>query len=240
LVQLIASIFFYSVPYKAFAPNFKYINFKHSRGLLTLGGIFFIIQMGQLVLYETDNIVLSNLFGPKEVVTFSTSYKLFSIVVIIFSIFINPFWSAFTDAYAKKDFNWIKQIFNKLQKSWLMLVVATFVILALSPFLIHLWLKDKVIVPFFLSLSMCLNVIAMCWHMMCCFLLNGVNKVRLQLYSYFICFIINIPMAILLGKLMGITGIVTANFICFAVMGIIFYIQCNKIINRTAKGIWDK
>jgi len=240
LVQLTASAFLYKTKYRSFAPSFSSIDLKYSKGLLTLGGAFFVIQMGQLVLYQSDNIIITNLFGPNDVTTFNISYKLFSVVLIIFTIFINPFWSAFTDAYAKKDMAWIKQIFVKMQKAWLVTALATFLLLACSPIILHLWLKNMVIVPFSLSLVMSLYVIGSCWHMLCCFLLNGINKIKLQLYMYIVCFIINIPLAILLGRYIGLLGIVVSNIICFAAMGLVFYIQCNKILNNSAKGVWNQ
>jgi O-antigen/teichoic acid export membrane protein len=239
-VQLVASIYFYRKEYRSIAPNFKYINFKNYRGLLTLGGAFFIINMGQLILYETDNIVISNMFGPTEVTTFNISYKLFSVVLIISGTLLGPFWSAFTDAYTKKDFTWIKQVFNKLQKMWLLLALGAFLLLLLSPLITRIWLGNKVKVPILLSVLMCFNIVTNCLNGLCSFLLNGLNKVRLQMYSLFVCFIINIPLAIVLGRLIGIAGVVASNFICMASMTVLYYIQCIKLINQKAKGIWDK
>ena len=240
LIQLIATIWLFKTEYKQFAPSFKQVKFSYSKELLTLGGMFFIIQMGQLVLYQTDNIVITQLFGPKEVTTFNIAYKLFSTILILFTIIINPFWSAFTDAYVQKDIAWIRKIFFKMQKTWLIMVGFALLLLILSPLIFKLWLNHLVTVPFILSFSMTLYVIGSCWHMLCCYLLNGINKIRLQLYMYIICFFINIPISIFLGKAIGITGIVISNLIIFIGMGIIFYIQCNKILNNKAYGIWNK
>jgi len=240
MIQLVASIWLFKYNYKQFTPSFKFIDFKYSKSLLTLGGMFFIIQMGQLILYQTDNIIITQLFGPKEVTTFNIVYKLFSTVLILFTIIINPFWSAFTDAYAKKDMVWIKQIFLKMQKAWLIVAGFAILLFAASPVILKLWLNHLVSVPLVLSLSMTLYVIGSCWHMLCCYLLNGINKIRLQLYMYVACFFINIPISIWLGREIGITGIVISNLIVFIGMGTVFYIQCNKIINNKAYGIWNK
>ena len=240
VVQLFASVWLFRTSYRQFAPNPQAVEFKYAKSLLTLGGMFFIIQMGQLVLYQTDNIVITQLFGPEEVTTFNIAYKLFSTILILFTIIITPFWSAFTDAYAVKDMAWIKQIFLKMQKAWLAMAGFAFLLFMMSPFLIRLWLHQLVSVPLLLSFFMTLYVIGSCWHMLCCYLLNGINKIRLQLYMYVLCFFINIPISIFLGKQIGITGIVISNLIVFVGMGVVFYIQCHKIINGRATGLWNK
>jgi hypothetical protein len=43
-----------------------------------------------------------------------------------------------------------------------------------------------------------------------------------------------------LGKLIGVAGIPLANAIIFVVMGIVFSSQTNRIINRTATGVFNK
>lgn len=239
-IQVLSSILLYNTSYKAFSPNFKYIKFKYAKGLLSTGGIFFLIQIGALLLFQTDNIVITQLFGPKEVTTFNVAYKLFGAFILIFSIIMTPFWSAFTDAYAKKDLHWIKNVFQKMQKYLLGLSLLIFILLIVSPFVFRIWLNNKVEVPFALSLALALYVIAFCWFLLNCYILNGIGKIRLQLYLYIISTIVNIPLAILLGKLIGISGIPLSNLVVIIFMGVILHIQCNKIINNSATGIWNK
>jgi len=76
-ILILGSIWFYSGSYHAIAPGFKSVNFKYARQLLGAGGAFFIIQIVALVLYETDNIVITQLFGPRDVTTFNIAFKLF-------------------------------------------------------------------------------------------------------------------------------------------------------------------
>jgi len=78
---------------------------------LSLGEIFFFIKIGGILLFQTDNIIIIRLFGPEKVTTFNIAYKLFSVIIMGFAIIMTPFWSAFTDAYAKQDFEWIKSVF---------------------------------------------------------------------------------------------------------------------------------
>jgi O-antigen/teichoic acid export membrane protein len=202
--------------------------------------VFFIIQIGALVLFQTDNIVITQLFGPNEVTTFNVAYKLFSVIVMAFTIIMTPFWSAFTDAYTKGDVDWINIVLNKIKKIWLLFTVASVFLFIASPFIYKLWLHGKVAIPVSLSLAMMLYVIATCWQTIYVFFLNGIGKLRLQLYLVVITSIINIPIAIFLGKFMGVAGITYSNLLMFIIMGILFYIQTNKLLNKTATGIYNK
>ncbi|OOQ57769.1 lipopolysaccharide biosynthesis protein [Mucilaginibacter pedocola] len=238
LVLLAASIWFYSGTYNALAPNFRSINVGYARQLLSAGGAFFIIQIGTLVLYETDNIVITQLFSPKDVTTFNIAYKLFSVIIMVFIMIITPFWSAFTEAYAKKDHDWINLTLNKMNKLWMGLSAATLLLLAFSPLIYRLWLGEDMVVPFTLSLSMAIYTIALIWQAMYVQFLNGISKIKLQLYLSIFCALINIPLAIVLGKYWGLAGVTTSNTIVFILMGVAFSVQTKKIINGTASGLF--
>jgi Na+-driven multidrug efflux pump len=64
----------------------------------------------------------------------------------------------------------------------------------------------------------------------------------LQFYYSIIAALINIPLSIFLAKQMkmGITGVITATIICIGLASVWAPIQYKKIINGTAKGIWNK
>ena len=239
-VLIVSSFWFYRNDYKKFAPSFKFIKFKYAKDLMSLGLKFFIIQIAALVLFNTDNIIIIQLFGSKFVTTYNVSFKLFSIVVMVFNIIATPLWSAFTEAYTKNDLDWIKGTIKTLEKIWLFLILFTIILLLVSPFLFKLWLGDKVQVPFVLSVAMSSYVIVSIWQTIHVFFLNGIGKVKLQLYLVLFSSLINIPMAIFLGRKFGLVGITITSTILFAIMGIVFSIQTRKILNNTATKIWNE
>lgn len=240
LLALVAgSIWFYKGNYNHIAPRISSLNFKYAKSLLFTGSAFFIIQIGALVLYETDNIVITQLFGPAEVTTFNAAYKLFSVILMFFLIVITPFWSAFTEAYTKGDHQWIKNTLTSIKKIWLILSLCTVLLLLVSPWLYALWLGKSLSVPVTLSVSMCIYTIVSIWQTIHVYLLNGTGKIKLQLYLVTTSAVVNIPLAIILGKWFGLAGVTMANTILFILMSTVFYIQTNKIINKTAAGIFN-
>lgn len=239
-VQLFAGVWFFNNDYKKFAPRLSAVKFSYMRSLLSTGGVFFILQIGALILYQTDNILITQLFGPADVTVFSVAYKLFNTFSLVFNIFLSPMWTAYTDAYTKGDFEWMKQNLNKTRKILLLLSCASLVVFVLSPYIFKIWLHGKISVPFSVSLSLFISTIMYNWLDMHCIMLNGLHKVRIQVYLYLFCFVVNIPLAIFLAKYFGIAGVTLSNIFIYIIMGWILAIQCDKILNKNALGLWNK
>ena len=70
--------------------------------------------------------------------------------------------------------------------------------------------------------------------------LNGVGKIKLQLFSGIFGAILNIPLAIFLGKHLGIYGVLLSTAILGLVSAFWSPIQYFKLINNKATGIWNK
>lgn len=240
LILLIASLVLYSSKLRHLSPSFKLIDFTYAGRILNVGGAFFIIQIGALVLFQTGNIIITKVIGPAAVTEFNVAYKLFSIVTMISTIIVTPYWSAFTDAVAKGDYAWMRNNMKAIRKIWMILSIVAVFLFFISGFIYKVWVGESVVVNRNLSFAMMVYVICSMWQTVHVFFLNGIGKVRLQLYCVVISAIVNIPLAIFLGKTFGLAGIISANTIVFIVMGIMFSIQVEKILSHKAKGIWAR
>ncbi|WP_209329561.1 lipopolysaccharide biosynthesis protein [Lunatimonas salinarum] len=238
LVLLASSFWFFNTSYRRFAPTLRLVNFKLVGDLLNLGMKFFIIQIGILVLFSTQNIIITQLFGPSEVTPYNIAYKLFSVVTMGFGIIVTPLWSAFTEAYVRKDFYWINKTLAEMRKIWVLTSLASFLILFASPYLYQFWVGEKVSIPYALSIAMSFHVIAYSFQTIYVFFLNGIGKIQMQLYLIIGCASINIPLTIYFGKLFGLVGITLTSTIIFLITGVVYLVQTRKILNNTATGIW--
>ncbi|HEY8397174.1 MAG TPA: oligosaccharide flippase family protein, partial [Flavihumibacter sp.] len=117
VVYFFSSLFYFKTKFRLIAPSFKSINFGYSKVLMGLGVKFFIIQIAAIILYQTTNILLLKLYDAEEVTAYNVSYRYFGVITMVFSIVMSPFWVAFSDAYHKQDFEWIKKTVNKLVKT---------------------------------------------------------------------------------------------------------------------------
>ena len=155
-------------------------------------------------------------------------------------IIITPFWSAITEAWAKKEFEWIKTIMKKLLSIWWIIVVIGIFMLIASPWIYKIWIGKSINIPFTLSALVIIWVITKCWNGIFSHFLNGTGKINMQLYISILVAFINIPTAIVLGHELGIIGILISNCIFAIFQAIIAYIQYSKLINFKAFGLWNK
>jgi O-antigen/teichoic acid export membrane protein len=240
VVLISSSLWFYSHKYKQYAPSIKFVKFRFARDLMSLGIKFFVIQMAAVVLYQTSNIIIAHLFGPEQVTPYNIAYKYFSVITMAFSIIMIPLWSAYTEAWIKKDIAWIKNSVNKLMLIWILIAITVMIMLVSSNFIYRIWVGKEIKVPFSVSVVMAAYVIINGWCGIFSQFLNGVGKIKLQLYSGIFGALINIPLSIMLGKHFGIYGVLLSTVILGTVSAVWSPIQYKKLINNKATGIWNK
>jgi len=242
LVPALASVWFYSRRYRSVAPAVHLIQLKYAKPLANIGVQFFIIQITALIVFSTSSLLIANFLGPAEVTAYNIVFKYFGVVSMLFGIAVAPFWSAFTDAFHKNEFDWIKNSTRKLVGIWILASTATVLMLIVSQSVYQLWVGNKVAVPFTLSLAMALYVTISNWNSIFASFLNGTGRIRLQLYSSIVIGMLNIPLAYVLVKYLhwGSAGVVAATSFCLLIGSIWAPIQYYKLINNTATGIWAK
>jgi len=242
LVPLIATFWVFSGKYKIYRPSFNTIDFSRSKELLNLGFRFFITQIAAIVVAATDNIIIAQVVGNEEVTVYNVAYKYFGIMNMVFTIITAPYWSAYTEAYVKKDMVWVKQATLKITKLWGVVAVGVIFMLFVADYAFDLWIGDRIKIPFDLSLIMAIWVIVSTSTMIFSNFLAGVNKIQLSLYHAIFVSILNIPLSIYFAKNleMGSMGVILATLIGMLPRAIFQPIQYWKIVHGKAKGIWNK
>lgn len=200
------------------------IDERQIRPLLSLGGQFFLIQLAVLVLFATDKILVTQLMGPEHVTQYEVVFKLFGIITLVFSLIAAPLLPAYSDAYHRHDFVWIRNVIKKLLITFGIGILGTTFLALLSKTIIRLWIGTGIDPPFSLIISMGAFVLIFAWSGIFSYVLNAAGKIKMQMYLAIFSMVVNIPLAILLIRHygMGSSGVVLANCICmlpFAVLG---------------------
>ncbi len=240
LVFLISSLIFFSGSYRRYRPSIKYINFSQAKELFNLGIIFFIIQIAAVLLYQTNNIIISHLLGPTEVTPYNVAFKYFNILTMGFSIILTPIWSAMTEAWTKSDMIWIKSTIKKLLVFWTLMVLFGLIMLAASSKIYSIWIGKDIRISFAVSILVFTWVVINSWNGVFSKFLNGVGRIKLQLYIGLFAAFLNIPIAIMLGKKLGLPGILIANIIVLLPAAFLYPLQYRMLIRNTAKGLFTK
>lgn len=242
LIMAVGGFILYRDRLKEYRPSIRLAKFRYVKSLLSLGYQFFVIQLAVIVIFYTDNLIITQLFGPAEVTTYNVAFRYFNSINILFTIAVAPYWSAFTEAYVKNDALWMTRTYHYLQKLWIGLVVAVIGMILLSNVVYTAWIGNRVKVPLVLSVCVGLFVVISCWNSVNSLILNGIGKIKLQLAVALFCAIINIPLAILFGSHfhMMSTGVILATTVSLLAGSLLGTIQVRKLILGTARGFWNK
>jgi O-antigen/teichoic acid export membrane protein len=240
IVLIIISIYYFNGKYKNIKPSFKYIDFSKSNDLLSLGVKFFLIQIASVLLYQTNNIIISHLLSPAEVTVYNIAFKYFNILLMGFAIVVMPFWSAITEAYAKNDLKWINSIIKKLRLIWCGVGIFGIFMLIISQWIYKIWIGPDINIPIMISLLVLIWILINTWTAIYSNFLNGVSKIKLQFYLSLSSAVLNVPLAIIFGKKFGVEGILFANNLIMIVGVFVYPLQYKKIVSKTDFGIWSK
>jgi len=242
LITLLASVFMFRFTgYRQYSPGIRYIRPKLIKSILNLGIQFFFINVCLVLIFQVINIIISRELGPDAVTEYNIAYKYFNILYMGMLIIITPFWSAFTDAFVKKDFLWMKNVLHKLEKIWLCSVALGVVMLCLSSWFYRVWIgDDKVLVPLMLSFALLVYMLVQTLGAIYMHLINGIGTIRLQLIIYIFFALISWPLVTYSCRTFGVYGAVLSPVSVYLVQAVFAKIQLGKILSQSAAGIWKK
>lgn len=240
IVTIIASFILYSKQFRKVAPNISHINKTYVSQLFGLGYKFFIINIQVVVVYQATNILISNVSSPLQVTTYNIAYKYLSIAMMAYSIITAPLWPAYTDAYAKRDFAWMKRMRYKMMLIFSLSSIGCIILAIISQPVYHLWIGDKVFIPNTMTAMVTLYVILFCWMNLNGTLIVGMGKVHLETYIVLVGMCVHVPLSLFLSKFFGVYGVILSMIFINFSYAILFHVQVDKLLNRTATGIWLK
>jgi len=236
----VISFIMYKAKFKDYSPSIASIDFSLTKNIIGLGSKFFIIQLSMLFVFQFANFILIRVMGPESVTTYNIAYRYFSMIYVVMGIVFLPFWSAFTDAYAKGEIEWMKKTYHKLSKIWTLVLPIFIVLFFMAPFVYKYWLAKNIQIDYWLSFAMGIHMILLSRANLYMFCLNGIGKVTMQMLVYLVFALISIPLMIYFTGLYGYYGVILVSSLVFLCQSIIGHIQLKMILNNSAYGIWVK
>lgn len=238
LVFILAGVFLF-IKYPQLKISPRKVDFSLTRLLMGKGLSFFVIQVTScLVIFGSSNLFITHYCGPETVTEYNIAYKLFNVITLGFTILISPLWSAYTDAYVKSDYAWIRKMFNRSLVWWCLTLMGAGFLLIASPVIYAIWIKDAVTVPFVLSAAVCIYLCLFNFNNCVTYLLNGLNIVRVQLITSVLVTLLYFVLVYIFAPRYGVIGISLSMSVCYFIQGAIHLYQCRLIITQHARGIW--
>lgn len=240
IVTITYSIYFFRKSLKFISPSLNYFDKRYIKSILSLGGSFFFIQIANLLLFQSNNLLISNLISPDAVSEYYIANKYMSLLFMVFTIISTPYWSAVTEAYTKADYSWIHRIKNNLLKVFVIFVFCGLVMIFISPFFFKVWIDNRVTINSTLIISLCIYNLLQILSNIYLSIINGIGKIKLQLIITIVQAICYIPLCITMCHHFSILGIIISGIIMMLINCLVYSIQCKKLLNISnyERNIW--
>ncbi len=240
VVFLIAAIPLF-VRHPELRPSFHCLNRAIAGRVVSKGLGFFLIQVTTgLFIFGCANVFIAQFCGPTNVTVYNISYRYFHLIAAAMTIILAPIWNAYTDAYVKNNMEWIRSTFKRTLIIWVVSMVGGLAMLAISRFIYSVWVGRLVEVPWSVSLATLMYISFFNLNNCAIYLLNGLNKIHVQICTALIFTLLFLAIMFIGNNRLGIVGVVGSMAACCALMSFIHCYQCRLIINKKAKGIWNK
>ena len=180
LVVALFNVTLFKGRYREISPSLDSVDFTLAPELFKLGIMFFIIQIAGVIQYQMTNFLIIRHFGPTEVTAYNIAYKYFNVPYMFWVTMITPVWAAVTDAIARGELDWVRNMVRKYMLLYLVFFAGSLFMLALSSPLYRLWVGDSVDVPHEVSLWVMIFNLSMMFGTVFVNVLNGAGILKVQ------------------------------------------------------------
>lgn len=215
-------------------PKFSFVKRNRVRDIAGIGINFFIIQLTTIVIFTSDNLIITKLLGPEAVTPYSVVYQFFQIFIVFWYIISAPLTPLYTDAYINNDTNWIKNTLKNLNKLFIVVVCLVFFAVLIAKYLIGLWVGMQLQYPRYIFLFFGFFVLIRIYGDLYMSFLNSIGKLKWQLYLSIFGAVINIPLSLLFVETFefGSSGVILATCISLLLLAIVMPIQAYLELKR--------
>ncbi len=182
------------------------------------GGQFFLIQIAGLVVFNSDNLVISHYLSPAQVTPYNVTWRLVTYITVVPVLIVPALWPAYSEAYAKGDLAWIRLAYAR--NRWITLTVLAAgcaVMLSIGRRIILLWAGAAAVPSVMLLRLMCvwMFIFAITLNQSC--LMGATYRVGKQAIYGILAAAANLILSILWVKTIGSAGVLIATIVSYLV-----------------------
>jgi len=197
-------------------PSPRFIRRTVITDLMSSGMGFFILQLAGIVVFNSDNLIITHYLGASDVTPYSVTWRLAGYAAVLQTAVLPSVWPAYSEAYARGDYEWVRRMFwNTVRVAMGAVTIAVLVLIFCGRWLIN-WYAGPAAVPGALLLY------AICaWTLLCegmnleACLLAAINRIRVQGILSVFAAALNIFLSIYLVKRLGSLGVILGTLLSY-------------------------
>ncbi len=192
------------------------------RRLFGQGFLFFVIQLTGLVVFNSDNLVITHYLGAAAVAPYSTAWKLTQYAALLQGVLMPSLWPALAAAYHQRNMSWINSTYRSLRQKTQLAVGAVAVLMGLlGQWVIRLWTGGVVVPSHALLWLMAFFAFLISATTNQALLLAAVGRLRLEATVAVLAAVSNLWLSIYLVQRIGPEGVILATILSFAVFMVV-------------------
>lgn len=208
--------FYFFAQNPSLRPSFRLFDRKVARSLFRVGVLFLVLQVaGSLAMYS-DNFILASRLGADSVAELAVPARLFLIIASVGAVVTTPLWPAYGEACARGDTRWVAATLKKsLLTMFLYASGASLLLLIFGETILRAWVGDSVRPsPALMGALALWTVLSAVGHALAMFM-NGVQIIRMQVYSASAFAVAGFLLKWLLAPSYGGAGLVWGGILAF-------------------------
>ncbi len=197
-------------------PRISLASFQTAKELMSSGSSFFFIQVAGVVVFSSDNLVVSHYLGAAEVTPYSVTWRFVGMAAILQSLLFPALWPAYAEAYARGDLGWIRRSFSRVMKGTLALNLgAVIALMFLGRTLIRWWAGPAAVPTLYLLGAMGIWAIINGFMNVESCLLAALGRTREQAALSVVAAVVNLSLSIALVRHIGSVGVIAGTILSY-------------------------
>ena len=228
---------------RSLAPSPRCCSREVAKDVGGLGIMFFVAQIATLVLFTTDNLIVSNLFGPEQVTVYATANKVFTVLPSLFAALVVPLWSKTTVDYARGDIVEIRASLSKMRRLFAVATMGVIIMVVAFKPVVQLWLGRDLGFENSLVILMGVYAVIYMWNAIYSQIVNDLALVGFIAAIAFVQLVVNIPLSIFLASScgLGVNGVLLGTIIAMLIHSVTYPFYCKRALDRAgASGSRDE
>ena len=216
------------------SPKFLAIDPAFAKTLFGDGWKFFVIGIGWMINWQTDNMVIAHFLGAAQVTPYAVTFSLFALATGLQTLAYPSLWPAYTEAFAQRDFEWIRQtVRSNFKFSFLSTLAVVGLLSIFAGDIIRFWAGAVAVPPFSVIVWMALWRLMLATLLVGSCLLNATGHLKGMTIYGTITALLNLTLSILLARKYGITGVIAGTVIAYAVANYIpAFLEVRSVLRK--------
>lgn len=189
------------------SPSLRSATLPAARRIVRLGLMFFIVQIGTVVGFQTDNVIVARIMGAQKVAQYAIPMKLFMLAPMVLGLGLMPLWPAYREALVRRDLAWVRRVLARsigIAAAWGLL--SSLLLVRYGASLIQSWAGHDIAPTPALLLALGAWSTLVCLGSAMAMFMNAMNLLVVQALCVSAMVVLNLALSIVLTRSIGLPG----------------------------------